>query len=195
MGEKIQLFFVDDEQDFVKFVTKRLEPHGFEIHAYTNPVQALRETQGGRFDVGLLDLKMPEMDGEELLHRLKERDPAMEIIILTGHGSVESAFRSAQRGAYEYLQKPCDFNALVSSINTAYSKRIKALSADKADQVDDLMKHAGEMEPLTLLKRLKGIHDGLSKFWAAAAMAEGGDPEAAKQLMEGKTENGGDRDI
>jgi DNA-binding NtrC family response regulator len=184
MSEKIQLLFVDDEEDFVKYMTKRLELHEIEVHAFTNPVQALQETEGSNFEVGLLDLKMPDMDGEELLERLKKRDPGLEIIILTGHGSVESAFRTAQRGAYEYLQKPCDFDALVSSINTAYSKRIKTLSADKAGEVDALMKQAGTMEPLTLLKRLKKIHDGVSKFWAAAAMAEGGDPESARELME-----------
>jgi DNA-binding NtrC family response regulator len=189
MGDKIQLLFVDDEEDFVKYVTKRLKPHDFEVHAFTNPVQALQETDGESFDVGLLDLKMPDMDGEELLNRLKKRDPGMEIIILTGHGTIESAFRSAQRGAYEYLQKPCDFDALVSSINNAYSKRIKALSAEKAKQVDDLMKRAGEMKPLTLLKRLKNIHAGVQNYLAAAAMAEGGDPETARELTGGKTEN------
>jgi FixJ family two-component response regulator len=185
MSDKIQLLFVDDEKDFVKYMTKRLVLHDIEVHAFTNPLLALQETEEASFDVGLLDLKMPDMDGEELLGRLKDRDPGMEIIILTGHGSVESAFRSAQRGAYEYLQKPCDFDALVSSINNAYSKRIKALSAEKADQVDALMKQAGAMKPLTLLKRLRNIHRGVSKYWAAAAMAEGGDPESAREIMGG----------
>jgi DNA-binding NtrC family response regulator len=189
MVEKVRLLFVDDEEDFVKYMTKRLELHDFEIHAYTNPVQALSETEGGNFDVALLDLKMPEMGGEELLNRLKERDPGLEIIILTGHGSVDSAFRSAQHGAYEYLQKPCDFDGLVSSINNAYSKRIRALSAEKAKQVDELMKRAGEMKPLTLLSRLKKIRAGVEGYFAAAAMAEGGDPETARELTGGKTEN------
>lgn len=71
---------------------------------------------------------MPEMDGEKLLNRLKQRDLGMELIILTGHGSIESAFRTARRGAYECLLKPCDFDCLVSSINNAYAKRIKTLS-------------------------------------------------------------------
>jgi DNA-binding NtrC family response regulator len=189
MSHKIRLLFVDDEEDFVKYMSKRLQQHDFEIHAYVNPVQALGETEGESFDVGLLDLKMPEMDGEELLTRLKRRDPGIEIIILTGHGTIESAFRSAQHGAYEYLQKPCDFDGLVSSINSAYSKRIKALSAEQAPRVDDLMKRAGEMKPLTLLKRLKKIHAGLESYMAAAAMAEGGHPEAARELTGGKTES------
>ena len=115
MGEKIRLLFVDDEEEFVNYMTKRLTRHEFEVHAYTNPVQALEKTQGQSYDVGLLDLKMPEMDGEELLNRLKERDPTIEIIILTGHGSIESAFRTSKNGAYEYLNKPCDFDVLLSA--------------------------------------------------------------------------------
>jgi DNA-binding NtrC family response regulator len=160
MANKIRLLFVDDEEEFVNYMTKRLTRQDIEVRAFTNPVQALAETEGQSFDVGLLDLKMPEMDGEQLLHKLKERDPCIEIIILTGHGSVESAFRSAKDGAYEYLLKPCDFDALVTSINTAYAKRIRTHCTDKADKVDELMKTAGGLSPLNLLKRLKQINDG-----------------------------------
>jgi DNA-binding NtrC family response regulator len=126
---------------------------------------------------------MPEMDGEELLNRLKECDAKMELIILTGHGSVESAFRSGKRGAYEYLLKPCDFNGLVRSINNAYAKRIKSLSRGKAGQVDRLMEQAGTIPPLELFKRLKRLHDGIQEHLTAAALAEGGDPEGAKEIL------------
>ncbi len=161
MAGKIRLLFVDDEKDFVTYMKKRLERHDLDVHAYNNPVQALDETEGQTFDVGLLDLKMPEMDGEELLKRLKQRDPRMEIIILTGHGHVESAFRTAKAGAYEYLLKPCDFDQLLAWINNAYAKRIKALDREKAGRVDELMKGAPGMSPLTLLKKLKDLHDGV----------------------------------
>ena len=188
MGEKIQLLLVDDEEEFVNYMSKRLERHEFEVHAFTNPVQALEKTKGRSYDVGLLDLRMPEMDGEELLNRLKEQDPGIEIIILTGHGSIESAFRSAKVGAYEYLLKPCDFDGLVSSINNAYARRIKTLSADKTRMVDDLMKHAGGMSPLALLNGLRKINESVGKYLSAAALAEGGDPEAARQFMDTQAE-------
>ena len=190
MCEKIQMLFVDDEEEFVNFMTKRLQRHDFVVHAYTNPVQALEKTEGRTFDVGLLDLKMPEMDGEELLSRLKARDPGIEIIILTGHGSTESAFRSAKIGAYEYLLKPCEFDDLVSSINNAYAKRVKALSSGKAAEVDELMQQAGAMQPLALLERLKKIRGGLETFMSAAALAEGGDPNSAREMMGEKTKKG-----
>jgi len=187
VSEKIQLLFVDDEEEFVNYMTKRLQRHDFEVHAYTDPVEALAQSEGRNFDVGLLDLKMPEMDGEELLNRLKRRDPTIEIIILTGHGSIESAFRSGKVGAYEYLLKPCEFDELVSSINKAYAKRIKAISGEKARQVEELMEHAGGMSPLDLLRRLKSIRDRFETSMSAAAMAEGGDPDSARELMGEKT--------
>jgi DNA-binding NtrC family response regulator len=188
MSERVQVLLVDDEAEFVNYMTKRLERHDLEVHAYTNPVEALEKTEGQTYDVGLLDLMMPEMDGEELLNRLKERDPTIEIIILTGHGSIESAFRSAQVGAYEYLLKPCDFDDLVSSINKAYAKRVRALSGAKAKQVDELMGRADKMQPLTLLEQLKKIHHGMTTFMSAAALAEGGLPDAAREFMGEKIE-------
>lgn len=186
MADKIQLLLVDDEEDFVKYMSKRLKLHDFEVYAYTDPREALEQTRKKRYDVGILDLKMPGMDGEELLEKLKQRDAQMELIILTGHGSIESAFRTAQHGAYEYLLKPCDFDGLVTSINNAYAKRIKALSGEKATDVDELMKQADKMKPLDLLKRLKKLHDGLGSYLTAAALAEGGDPEGARELLREK---------
>ena len=189
MANPIRLLVVDDEEQFVHYMSKRLKRHDFEVHAFTNPVKALEQSKGSRYDVAILDLKMPEMDGEELLEKLKQRDARMEIIILTGHGSIESAFRSAQSGAYEYLLKPCDFNGLVSSINNAYAKRIRALGGKQAKQVDALMKQADTMAPLDLLKRLKSIHDGLEKHMTAAALAEGGDLSGAREVMGEKDES------
>ena len=157
MTEKIRLMFVDDEEDFVDYMTRHLEGNNLEVRAFNSPIRALKETGGQTFDVGLLDLKMPGMDGEELLKKLKERDPGMEIIILTGHGSIESAFQASKDGAYEYLNKPCDFDVLLSAINNAYAKRIKNLNLDQTEQVNQLMKSAGRFSPLELLKRLKKI--------------------------------------
>ena len=188
MKEKIRLLFVDDEDEFVEYMTRRLEPRGIEVHAYTNPVQALEETVTQNFDVALLDLRMPKMDGEELLNRLKERDPTIEIVILTGHGSASSAFRSAQEGAFEYLLKPCEFVDLVSSINKAYAKRIKALSGERSKQVDELMQRAGKIQPLTMLDRLKKIRDGEPAPGIAAASAEGHDSSAVAESPDQEAE-------
>jgi DNA-binding NtrC family response regulator len=171
--ETIQLLFVDDEDEFVDYMSRRLRPREIDVHAFTDPVRALKETANQHFDVALLDLRMPKMDGEELLNRLKERDPTIEIIILTGHGSATSAFRSAREGAFEYLLKPCEFVDLVSSINNAYAKRIRALDRERGRQVDELMQRAEKIEPLTMLNRLKEIRDGEATPGVVSGSAEG----------------------
>ena len=182
MNRPIRLLFVDDEADFVKYMTKRLELQDLEVVAYVDPIEALEKTVGQSFDVALLDLKMPGMDGEELLRRLKDRDPLVEIIILTGHGSIESAFRASRNGAYEYLLKPCDFDGLVTSICNAYAKRIKALQAHRAEQVDNVLMRILKTSPLDALRQLKSISDEIEQTLSASAMAEGGDFESAKDM-------------
>ena len=159
MAGDIRLLFVDDEEDFVDFMVMRLEKQGFVVSAYTDPLKALEETESKVFDVGLLDLKMPGMDGEELLRRLKERAPKMEIIILTGHGGVESAFRVGQLHAYEYLLKPCNYEELTAAINRAYGRRIKSVQQEKAERVDDLMKRAMYYSPQSLLEELRKLDE------------------------------------
>jgi DNA-binding NtrC family response regulator len=182
MNRPIRLLFVDDEADFVKYMTKRLERHDLDVVAYLDPIEALDKTAGQSFDVALLDLKMPGIDGEELLRRLKDRDPLVEIIILTGHGSIQSAFRASRNGAYEYLLKPCDFDGLVTSICNAYAKRIKALQAHRAEQVDNVLMRILKTSPLEALRHLKSIGDEVEQTLSASAMAEGGDFESAKNM-------------
>jgi DNA-binding NtrC family response regulator len=183
VSEPIKLLFVDDEEDFVEYMSMRLRRHDLDVEGYTNPKKALKETKGRTFDVALLDLKMPEMDGEDVMRELKKRDPHLQFIILTGHGSIESAFRTGQMGGHEYLLKPCDFDGLVRSITNAYAKRIKALQAEMAPQVDNLMMKALGMSPLGLLKELKKINDGLTDTMVASTFAESGEYETARDLI------------
>lgn len=159
MSKKIRLLFVDDEEEFTSYMKKRLEKRDMEVDSFTDPVQALQETQGRRYDVALLDLKMPGIDGEEMLRRLKERDPKMEIIILTGHGTVRSAASATRSGAAEYLLKPCEFDDLVMAITSAYSKRLKAVSQHKQAELDSLMANAVGLSPLELLDRIRKLEE------------------------------------
>jgi DNA-binding NtrC family response regulator len=113
---------VDDEEKFIKSMAERLKLRDFEVFAFGNAADALEAMkQKDTCDVALIDLKMPGMDGEQLLKELKTHIPEMEDIILTGHGSIESAKRTTRAGAYEYLQKPCDLDDVISSITSAYS--------------------------------------------------------------------------
>jgi len=117
-------------------------------------------SKGTPFDVALIDLKMPGMDGEELLNKLKERDSTIEVVILTGHGSVKSAASLTRSGAYEYLLKPCELDEIISAISSAYAKRIKAINESKSDKVNEIMEKAIGYSPAELLEELRKINNG-----------------------------------
>jgi len=163
MSNAIRVLFVDDETDFVTYMKKRLEQRGFEVTAFGNPVEALERTQDMRFDLALLDLKMPALDGEELLHRLKARDPAMEIIMLTAHGTARSAFRTCRDGAYDYLAKPCEMDDLVGRFCAAYARKVSNLQKEQTARLESLLARSERTNPLDTLSDLKRIHDSLEQ--------------------------------
>ncbi|MDP3283616.1 MAG: response regulator [Desulfobacterales bacterium] len=112
----IRLLFVDDEKDFVDVIAKRLSKKGFDVtKAFSGP-EALQAMRKADFDIVVLDLKMEEMDGIEVLKILGKMAPGLPVIILTGHGSEVSAREGVKCGAMEYLTKPCDFEELVGKI-------------------------------------------------------------------------------
>ena len=114
--DPIRLLFVDDEKDFVDVIAKRLSKKGFDVmKAFSGP-EALRAMRKADFDIVVLDLKMEEMDGIEVLKILGKMAPGLPVIILTGHGSEVSAREGVKCGAMEYLTKPCDFEELVGKI-------------------------------------------------------------------------------
>jgi two-component system NtrC family response regulator len=159
MKRKLKLLFVDDEQKFLKNMSERLKLRDLLVHTFDNGMDALEAVKKEAYDVALIDLKMPEMDGEELLKKLKESIPAMEVIILTGHGSIDSATRTTRAGAFEYLQKPCELDELISAISTAYSKRVKAKNEALRAQVNAIMADAAGYNPLDVLYMLRDLED------------------------------------
>jgi DNA-binding NtrC family response regulator len=160
MKKKIKLLFVDDEEKFLKGMTERLKLRDLEVHSFTSGQDALDSLKAKTmYDVALIDLKMPGMDGEELLKELKDLIPTMEVIILTGHGSIESAKRTTRAGAYEYLQKPCELDELLSAITTAYSKRVKAKNEALKAQVNAIMADAGGYNPMDVLRMLRDLEE------------------------------------
>lgn len=107
MARKIRLLVVDDEMEFLENLSMRLSIRDFAVVPVTRGENAVVEARKREFDVGLLDLNMPGLGGEEVLEILKKEHPLTEVVILTGHGSVESAVSCTKAGSYGYLQKPC----------------------------------------------------------------------------------------
>jgi DNA-binding NtrC family response regulator len=117
----IRLLLVDDEEAYVDVLANRLSRRGFDVTKTYSGTQALQAMRGKEFDVTVLDLKMEDMDGIEVLKVLKRMDPNMQVIMLTGHGSETAARQGIEFGAFDYLMKPCELDALVDKIREAAS--------------------------------------------------------------------------
>ena len=121
---KFRVLIVDDEPDFVETIVKRLKGKGLDAEGVLNGRDAIALLDKAEFDVCVLDVKMPGMDGLETLSEMKKKDSLMEVIMLTGHGSVESGIRGLQLGAYDYIMKPVPFGDLLQKITQAYERKV-----------------------------------------------------------------------
>lgn len=118
-NKKLKILVADDEVDFATTVLARLNMRGFDVstvHAGREIVGAVEELKP---DVLILDLKMPDMDGLEVLQLLRERKNDVTVIIVTGHGSFEAGRTGMELGAFDYIMKPVDLNLLITKINEA----------------------------------------------------------------------------
>jgi DNA-binding NtrC family response regulator len=122
-NDRIRLLLVDDEVAYADVLSNRLGKRGFEVHkAYTSP-EALLLLRTQKFDVAVLDLKMPDMDGIEVLKIAKQEDPGLQVIMLTGHGSATACEQGLALGAFDYLMKPCELETLVEKIYEAFEQK------------------------------------------------------------------------
>ncbi|HSM89335.1 MAG TPA: response regulator [Desulfobacterales bacterium] len=118
-----RVLLVDDETIFTKNMAKLLKFRGYEVAAVNSGDAAIRELEQSRFDVIVLDLKMPGMDGITTLKEIMKLGLFTETLILTGHGSIDTALEAMKLGAYDYLTKPCEIDELVAKIEAAWEKK------------------------------------------------------------------------
>jgi len=118
------VLLVDDEVPFVETMTKRLEKRDLIVNTAFSGKEALEVLSKNRnTDVVILDVKMPGMDGIETLGEIKKAYPLTEVVMLTGHGTIESAIEGMKKGAYDYLMKPCDIDQLMRKVEEATQKK------------------------------------------------------------------------
>ena len=122
-GEGIRLLLVDDEEGYVNVLANRLAKRHIRVTKAYSGTEAVQALRGQDFDVAVLDLKMEDMDGIEVLKILKTMDPRIAVIMLTGHGSEQAAREGIQAGAFDYLMKPCELDDLLEKIKDAFEKR------------------------------------------------------------------------
>lgn len=155
----IKILLVDDEVKFLKAVADRLAIKGFEVTTADNGKDAIDAANRGGFDVAVLDLQMPGMDGTQVLKVLKQNHKFIEIIMLTGHATVDSAVECTRLGAFKYLEKPYDFDKLVESLKEAYHARMKKKFERNQKRMEAIQKLSLHQSPLGLLKALAQLDD------------------------------------
>lgn len=127
--EQINVLLVDDEDEFVQSLAERMKIRDLESGVALNGDQALKIVEEEIPDVMVLDLKMPGIDGLEVLRRVKTIYPQVQVIMLTGHGSAKDEQEALRLGAFEYFEKPTEMDKLVETIKKAYKHKKKIESA------------------------------------------------------------------
>lgn len=156
---KIKLLMVDDEVKFLDSISKRLVLKNIDVTTATTGAEAIASAEKGLFDVAVVDFQMPGMDGAQVLKALKDKHKYLEIIMLTGHATVDSAVECTKLGAFKYLEKPYAFEKLVDSITEAYEARLKKKFEHNQKRIEEIQKLSISSSPLGLLRALARLDD------------------------------------
>jgi NtrC-family two-component system response regulator AlgB len=175
---KGSVLLVDDEPNILKTVTIGLEAAGYAVTAFLNPLQAVEAMREHLFDLAFFDLKMGPIDGLELLRESRRLSPETTAVIMTAHGSVDSAVEAMKLGAYDYLQKPFEFNELQHFVERVYEYH--KLRREVRQLREDLDRYEGMGEIITRSERMKGV------ITLALQVA----PSAISVLIEGESGTG-----
>jgi len=145
MSEEInaKVLLVDDEEQFLKALSQRLEGRGMKIEAATSGEDALRQAKGKDFDAIVLDLVMPGLDGLDVLKQLRQENPDLQIIMLTGHATVEKSVEAIKEGAVELLEKPVNMDKLLKRIGEAQRQRVILVEKKAEARVKDILNSKG----------------------------------------------------
>lgn len=122
--DKFRVLIVDDEIDFLETIVKRLRDRNLEVTGVESGLKALELMDSRDFDVVVLDVRMPGLDGIDTLKEMKRKRPLVEVIMLTGHASVESGIQGMQIGAFDYVMKPVPLDELLDKMRQAYERKL-----------------------------------------------------------------------
>ncbi|MDK9707210.1 MAG: response regulator [Desulforhopalus sp.] len=140
---KAKVLLVDDEEDFLATLAERLESRGLKVNAVTSGEQAVAKAEKEGFDLIVLDLAMPGMDGLETLKRIKAKQPEAEIIILSGQGSIKTSIEAMKLGAGDFMEKPVKISELLDKISEAKDKRLLVLESKSVKEIEKILKSKG----------------------------------------------------
>lgn len=141
MTEKVLL--VDDEEDFLEVMGERLASRGIDVTTSISAEDALQQIETDIFDAVILDLQMPGMDGIDALKKIRERHPEIQVILLTGHATVEKGVEAIKLGAMDFVEKPADLAILSEKIKKAHKKKVLIVDKTNKQRVFDALKRYG----------------------------------------------------
>ena len=139
--EECRVLLVDDERDFLEVLTRRLSKRDVNVDGVSSGEEALQYLQGRPIDVAVLDVRMPGMDGITVLREIKKLNPLIEVIMLTGHASLEVALEGMRSGAFDYLMKPAEIDELLYKIQDAH--RAKTIQEEKITRLEHQKEQQG----------------------------------------------------
>ena len=140
-----RILLVDDEKDFVEMLSLRLEEAGESVTPAYSGRECLDILETKDIDVVILDILMPGMDGITTLKEIKNRSPLVEVIMLTGHGSTESAVNGMKLGAFDYLLKPAHFGELTAKLDSARKRKDEQAERIRKAEVKLLLRRSGDI--------------------------------------------------
>lgn len=138
MTEKVLL--VDDEKDFLETLAERMRNRGMAVDTCSSAMDALKRIDTESYDAIILDLKMPGMDGLEALKLVKERRPELQVILLTGFGTLEKGIEAMKLGATDFVEKPADLETLTQKIKNAQAKKMILVEKQTEEKIRRIMK-------------------------------------------------------
>ena len=141
MSEKVLL--VDDDVEFLDTLSERMRTRGMEVSTSSSGVEALKKVEREAYDVIILDLMMPGVDGLETLEVLKAKRPELQVILLTGHATVEKGIEAMKLGALDFLEKPVDLNLLTEKIKKAQAKKMLIVEKHNEGKIKKILEEKG----------------------------------------------------
>ena len=140
---KAKVLLVDDETDFLATLAERLEARGLKVNTAASGEDAVKKVDGQNFDLIILDLAMPGIDGLETLKLIKAKQPDTEIVMLSGQGSIKTSMEAMRLGAEDFIEKPVDIAELMTKISEAKSKRLLLMQSKSIKEIEKILHAKG----------------------------------------------------
>jgi len=139
----VKVMLIDDEQEFVETLAERLQTRGFTVSSALSGDEGLSKLPEAKPDVVVLDVLMPGKDGIQTLKEIKDVNPLIEIMMLTGHATIDTAIEGLKLGAFDYLKKPTDTKELIEKILRAYARKSEQEERIRRAQLDKIVASRG----------------------------------------------------